>query len=949
MNFVNVTNQVKNCNQRSSLPLEEALCLMHMVSQDILSDHQTSIQALEVEDWNRLQNYLLKVCSTVGKLYEKHKNALPKPVSPSLEGKFQSQLKEAGQSLAMLESQARELEAAKAKLEAALSRQKSKDACIARLSSDIEDLQVRLDRLRTVDLNALEQEQKKLTADKAGLEDELAHQRSQNAAAARQIQTTREALAGETEKAAQLKQALDDVTQKLNDAQVLCGGLEKQLQDASAKRAALEHRQAALETEIHALRERIALTGPKVEALQKTAADKGRELADLQNAAKLYNVQISGLHRQLAETQAPCDVLRKELADLQEDLKTALAARSALAKESQNVRETTASVLADCGALRRSIQEETVQLNELHPPYKNLEKKLADLTAQKAALLEEINEYRLRTTQIQDDLCQLEQTKTQRLAEYKDLQDQKKQLEGSLAGLNSRIVHIQAELERLAQEETVLNGTLQELSAELAEKQQSYDLLLKKAEAAQTERRGLDHDLTIAREKEKKLNEELARLQKLLDDLQDVDRKRAAADEQLAKAKIDLANARQEYRDLNGQIRQLDGETKDLQTQSAGLQVECSAAEGLCNQARDQRNGLQNQLDTVRKEIRIQEDLQTELETKLQEAGTTLAAAKEQIQTLKQELSQSTAAYDQMIEEVVSLEVRLEEQQQDNASYRTDFLAPAKQKLEGAQTEYQQMGNAVYGLNKDLNNLTGKREERRKEINGLNTLILMKQKEYDDCLKKLREQEQKRDDLQKQLAEKREELNQLTQNEIQPLIDSIATAQRRLEELDAEQTIEQYTKDHAVLKAKIEAILQSRIQDVKQMIGEASQAEEALQQELEQLCRELPQQEAARDAVKHQCDEKRGEIHRTQEEHDRYQNDLSKLAAREQELLDCQTRLETMKQIRQTLMDISRDIGCGMGYTDLLEAGIRKAETTLQKLRDSITEYQQIWSKTIDQ
>ena len=62
----------------------------------------------------------------------------------------------------------------------------------------------------------------------------------------------------------------------------------------------------------------------------------------------------------------------------------------------------------------------------------------------------------------------------------------------------------------------------------------------------------------------------------------------------------------------------------------------------------------------------------------------------------------------------------------------------------------------------------------------------------------------------------------------------------------------------------------------------------------------------------------------------------------------CQKRLKTLIEIRQALIDRSRESGFGMEYRDTLKNAIKLASDTMRDIQSQITAYSDLFSKELD-
>ena len=403
-------------------------------------------------------------------------------------------------------------------------------------------------------------------------------------------------------------------------------------------------------------------------------------------------------------------------------------------------------------------------------------------------------------------------------------------------------------------------------------------------------------------------------------------------------------------KELPSQIQAALESKKAVLARCTQLQEKLHRAQTDLSAAETQRDILQQKLDNDqrRKEQLDQEciDLQNrqnQLQTELITAKQTLADARTKAKQTQAELDQAKDDYQQIGDSILNLGRVLQQQLEANTDYRDSYLVPAQAALTDKQNALQTMKDTLQKLNDQLKALEKENTELVKETNQTNTLIngqILTKEERDKELKKakkeledkLRSAQQEQTANQATLDKMKKELNDLTEGVIQPTLDAIAEAEEKLRKMGSKEVLREYEQ--------IEKAKQSLVDETEKKLAQ-----------LLPLKKELAQCEADRDIAQKELDATNASIQQTKSNHDRIRRELEFLNSESESrsLQQCQQRLESMTMIRQNLIEITRDAGFEMAYTDVLQEAIAQSVGVLARLRAEILRYSDLFSKKVDQ
>ena len=1035
MIFDNLNRQLEKCSSLNTPPLEEALCLMDMVSKDIYTaNRDLPIDDLPVENWKRLLKFLLSLTGTLNRILNKHGAAIEQnmPRKRNLAQESQDSLRSAEAKLRELEGQESGLRDEIRELESIVNRQKLKDQLVTQLLGEKQDLEQRVSRLKSVDLTRLEQERDRLAEESDALATQISDQQGKNAANARKLQSDRSQLQQEQQTAAQLRTQLDSVTRDLDQAKATCAGLNTDIQNGQSALQTHQALKQQLEQQLQSLAEQLRQSSSQSDELTEQIRQREEELGRLTLSITQLTQTNGTLAQQLNARQTELQTLQSQKQQLEQQLQAALTDKVQLEHDLAHLRtllQNAADSLAQLktqlsegetllrerqkklAELTRTLSEQNAELARINDEIRSLEgqtEQLAaeitarrahfeDLTARKeqlqqtkleleqaiAELEQAIAELDAANSQLRDQKAALEDTLANDqeaydalLSEYHALEEtktaldqalseltaKKTALEQTIAGLTNTRHDLQAQVDRLEQEHAALCEALEQLrtrkeqlpgqirtvtedksacEADCARLQQTLDQLHAELEAAADHKAELEIALADARNNKEQLDAECARLLDLLDQLSGVQLEREETAQRHQEAQTQLAQAKATVQDLNNAIAEHDRQTVGLNDQAVGLRADCAGAKALHEQAQIEHDALCESLNNTRQSTEAINARRIELQSQLDEADAALKVAKADAEQKEQDLTAAKNAYQEIDTSILTLGRQLQKQIEANTDYHDNHLLPARRKLDQAQTALAQDRQELADAEQQLKELEETCSELSRKTNQTKILInaeILNKEQRDRALLnaetelngKLADAERERTENQAKLDKLNQELYRLTAGVIQPLLEDIAKAEKTLQEKGSKVVLQRYEQ----LKAEKEELVH--------------QVEVTLAK-LPALEQELTEQRTARDKAQAELFATQTSIREMTAEHDKLRSDLSILDSEEERRrFDlCQQRLKALVEIRQALIDRSRESGFGMEYKDALKNTIKLASDTMRDIQSQITAYSDLFSKKL--
>ena len=514
-------------------------------------------------------------------------------------------------------------------------------------------------------------------------------------------------------------------------------------------------------------------------------------------------------------------------------------------------------------------------------------------------------------------------------------------LEQEHAALREALEQLRARKEQLPGQIRTVTEDKTACEADCARLQQTLDQLHAELDAAAVRKAELEIALADTQKNKEQLDAECTRLQDLLDQLSGVRQEREETARQHQEAQAQLAQAESDVQALREAIEEHDRKTAELNDQAAKLQADCSGAAALHEQAQIEHDALCESLNNTRKSTEAINARRIELQSQLNEADAALKVAKADAEQKDQDLTAAKNAYQEIDTSILTLGRQLQKQIEANTDYHDNHLLPAQRKLEKAQTALAQDRQELADAEQQLRELEEACSELSRKTNQtkilINAEILNKEQRDRELLNaetelngKLADAERERAENQAKLDKLNQELYRLTAGVIQPLLEDIAKAEKTLQEKGSKVVLQRYEQ----LKAEKEELVR--------------QVEETLAK-LPALEQELTEQRTARDKAQAELIATQTSIRETTADYEKLRSDLSILDSEEERRrFDlCQQRLKSLVEIRQALIDRSRDSGFGMEYKDTLKNAIKLASDTMRDIQSQITAYSDLFSKKL--
>lgn len=746
--FVNLERQLEKCGDLSALPLEEALCLMDMVTKDTLAVG-LPIENLSVESWTRLRKFLLSLTGTLNRIYSKHGATLGQRERP-IPQKSQDSLRSAEETLRRLEQQEAGLRDEIRELEQIVSRQKLKDQLVTELLSEKDSLQQRISRLKSVDLTRLEQERDQLAETAAALAQQISRQKDENEANSRSLQSDRGALAREQQRAETLRGQLETTRQELEGATAHCDALsadlgscqntlqtqlgEKeqlerqlqslvlQLQKCSSQSQALTEQIRQRKAELDRLSQSIAALTQTNEALSGQLRDRRTELQTLEARKQQLEQQLQTAltdRQQLENALTQLDTLLKNTADTHTRLQKQLSEGEALLQERLNA----------VSELERTLSDQSAALSGINDESRSLEARLAGLEAELDAsrnrhgelserhqqLLDTVQTLKQTITSLEEAIAglendrilllqqkaDLENTLAENREEYNALLSEFHELEAFRAALEQTLAEYTAKKNALEHTVAGLRETRQTLQTETDRLQQERDGLSAELEQLSARREELPRQIRTVTEDRDGCAAECDQLQQTLDtlntELETASARKTGLDSDLTAARQRKAQLDDECRQLQTLLDQLSGVERE-RSETALRQQETERA------LREAEAALQTLIDTIAEHTRQANEL-NDRAAALQADCTAAGALHEQAQIEHDALCRSLETTRQSTEAIntrrIELQSQLNEAEADLKSAKAD-AGQKEQDLSAAAEAYRQINTSILTLGRQL-------------------------------------------------------------------------------------------------------------------------------------------------------------------------------------------------------------------------------------------------------
>ena len=678
----------------------------------------------------------------------------------------------------------------------------------------------------------------------------------------------------------------------------------------------------------------------------------GEELA--RNAGAITSKHMAALPgveeelRRLTEAEAAVQEEIRRLEKLKRDrdlrketARKLQAEKERLARELQQVEEVDLSTLEqEKNALTTRLTEASARRDALHTDNQTAEKDLEQIRKQ-----------------LEKDSAEAESLREKRQEAEKSLDAVKNTcaaLHGQIEQAGKKQAQYAAEEENLNQQMASMSAQLNELNAKVVtlrdnhtKQQQTLEGLRNVTTGYETEIKKLDAQITAAQQNEQEQQRTYNAREKTLGDLQ---KQKLELETELKNLETQIRNAEQE----NGRISteketavartaELQQQTQTLTQENQQLQDRYAEAEGARDQAETARNQQKQALTELLKVIDCLDNQRSELDKQLTDETAKRESLLGDTLRLTEELEQEKQTYETLSVTFLKLERDLSAQKKNNEDYRQDHLLPKQQEVADAQELLETMTGSVKELEKELEELEKQSGDLRKNINSANTLIAgetvtieelnqdFRQKQQ-ELSQKCAEAETLRQTHQQELDALNKKLNNLTNGVIGPLVEEIRKLRQILEDKGSQDALDAYRVKKEELKKKVEET-------------------QRIENELPLLQAELDAAAAECSATQRQLEARQTSIREIKSQHDRLKEQLEELndAATVREVEACRQRLETMEAIRKRLVEVSRKLGCGMEYQDMILSDcIQTIRTTLDEIQQEITEYSELWTKKID-
>lgn len=950
MRFDSVTSKLETFAHSSRIPLEEALCLMYMVGQDVLKDGQVPIDNLEVENWERLRRYLLSITNTVNRLYKKHRDSLTSHTVLRHNDQLWGNIENASAELSEIEKESSRLENEKSELESLLKKLKTKEALITDLQKQISSLTMRCNTIRAADVDKLEKQRDSLEAEYEKAQNDLNALKQHILTLNGQIKEATQTGEQEQKKISKLNLDLNN-QKKLNITTTKnCTDLQKKLDIVVDENNQLADRYQQLQDAIRTAQNKADEARHEVKKLEDTSREKQGFLDHLKNKKTELRSDVDRIQTQIDDATAACDLLdsqfielRKELDDRNtayDDRRTEIkdmealidAARQKitdLEKDETTVRETLRTAADERDAAQSRYDECYGQLQTVLQKKRDYDRQISDTEAENQNLSKELEKLRA--------------TRDAKATVKNGYEQELKNLNGELDRLAVDCKDLDEQIRTAKQNKTARESESSQLSTDLKD----VNTLLSQAE---NRKKQLEQDLKTAKDQKQKLDTAIKSLEDQLALLANVEQQREEAAGKLAETHQSLAEATKKRDDLNTAIDQCNASIETIGSEIVTLTANQTDADALLARRQAERDKLDEKVRAAEELLNKLLDDVADLQKRLDAANKTHAEKKKESEQLATDLATAETDNRKMLEDVVSLNISLEDQLKDNESYRTNYLIPAQTKLNEAKTVLEQMKATVTSLDEESRNIDEERRQVGDQISTAKTTNAVKRQKVNERIKELEDEQKRFDDMTQEENRLNTQLKELTQDKIQPLLDAIERAKRMLRDLNPEVTLKEYQQQKEDLELEYQQ--QKKALDDEAAAIDAKKVEiETLNTQCNQLIFENEQIQAELAEARQNHQAKADSQQQLYTEHDGYKQKLAMLDSDEnkQAVEACRNRLDTMMKIRQNLSEISARMDTGLDYTDALDNGISLACDILAKLQDNISSYAQIWEENIDQ
>jgi chromosome segregation ATPase len=723
-------------------------------------------------------------------------------------------------------------------------------------------------------------ENTELKVDKVTMQKELHRYRKTLTTAERDLETYRQqilemqekvkrkhASEGQREELERLQRVLQDkesevldLQEQLRAAERQDGQVEKQLRDEIGDlEADLREKDRAIEErdgELDSLKETISAAKRREIELEEQA-QSGEDLEEAKQTIEEMERDIERLKAELEESRQECHAAKTEKRRAETDLEE-------LQDEMANKSITTKGLSRQIEEKANRLQDEVEDLREAHT---KLEKQHTSKAQEVETLLKKVENYQsleeeLRRKADEKDLLQvrhdaltaecagLQKDLARARASVEELED-KLDHEKTLALKNEREVRDQykSEIDRL-------NDEIEDLRADVREKERLYD---DDADKWESERRNLESQRDRA-------EEQAAGLKRIVDSLQEAEGNLSSKESKLQQS-LDSEKERHSREEaiLTRQIEELNQDLESRQQALEDVRSELSTVREELRLSQREQKSLFEKVQGLEDEVEV---LQSSLDEDSDRAQASLAAAKEESESLRQEL--------QDLRKDVDLQ-----SSQGPKEQLTWKLRDAETQLAKVKKDKQDLQDQLAQLNIEMHTLRTKAAD-----------VEAERDEFQSRLKEMKQHEEDTFRLDQEKIELRTSKMKLD-SEVRRLRDEIKalTERHRTAENELQQEVE---------RANIEeARLTNEIANVRQKETEYIQRESAQKDVLRNLKRQITELERKAHDL---------EVSRMQTASPHSSTSSS---ARKSEIIEVRHQLatahQTLKELRAQLKDVERD------------------------------------------
>ncbi|XP_041464987.1 myosin-11-like isoform X3 [Lytechinus variegatus] len=426
-----------------------------------------------------------------------------------------------------------------------------------------------------------------------------------------------------------------------------------------------------------------------------------------------------------------------EISTLQEQLMSANKNVRKLENDVRNLEEQ----LSDKDHQLRRIQ--LSQSSEIEGMHEEATKQIKELQLQLLKKENEGSEMRQELNRREDEMRQVLQGKTKQELELEQIRGEAGRTVEHLTSIvekqESEIIRLKSEVENKMEElkrlRTAQENDVESLKEMLSDTNKKYSRLKEEKEMNETElqhsmtrqlqdlRREIDRKEQLIKNMSEELEEERMQKPKLKESMNEVEDELMSVRAELARVNGTIKIKETQIQDQDNQLRESHDKYDNLMREKMDLK---RRLDSLQDNADDELRDLRKKLDTQKNELTILEDMNRAMEGKSEDSNLKVKRYEDKVKGLQEEIGN----LNRMVNNLQSRNKRLEESK-DNLIKDMDTLRDEKSrcsKCSRLESQYQEVLTEKENLEED-------NEELHKEVENLNNLLTLKQKDAKESQK----------------------------------------------------------------------------------------------------------------------------------------------------------------------------------------------------------------------